>query len=376
MVQVGLVVAILSSSSALHIHQTDSLDSGVAGNHDLVFVHTPYNFGHTVENSVMFGPEVTYSEKQEFIQSMGGFATSKEGGASWDHVNKIKAPDGEVWGHNNPDLQGNSSVGCPYYYTPQKYWPKDLAENYFGAKKVFGVLRDPYEHLVALFRGQIKGYGGDGSSDFQTCDINNAIKKQMKAYIAGDRYMSGCTLVPQAEYFNGEYGISIPIDNRKFPDNLNEIFKEHGYSTLHIKSEDVIHVTGCQNAWAADFDVETKGLVRQVYKRDFELLCKHFGYCDDQEDTCLTRIPGMCPLTHYQWVEDPASGVMGGRYAKKEQPSPPTPEELKANKKAMAAQGPHPLDVRGVGERFVAYEKACDSECEGNVQYFNKNLAR
>jgi len=332
------------------------------GKSDLVFVHTPFNFGHTIENVALFGQKTTADMQFDWIRSMGGFSHS-DGGLTWDKVYKVKQPEGYVWGHNSPDLQGNSSVGCPYYYTPQKYWEKELQEKYIGNKKVFGVLRDPYEHLTALYRGHVDGYGADASDNyFDTCEINDVMKKSLKAYLAGDRFASGCTFLPQAEFFEGPYGISVPIDNRRFPDSANEVFEKEG-SDLRLTGDHVLHVVGCQNAWTGDLDAETKSMIRQIYHKDFELLCKHFGYCDDQEDTCLTHIPAMCPLTHYKWVWDNSTGLaFGGQYIKKKTPSPPTAEEKEVQREVSARFNGYPLDIRGVGEKFQGYILSCDSE--------------
>jgi len=353
-----LLVGAVLGAHAMKLRQPQS------GN-DLVFVHTPFNFGHTVENVGLFGGGNDLDKMWKWGDEMGGYAKGKDGGLSWDKVNRVKQPNGEVWAHNNPDLHHLSSVGCAYYYTPQKYWPQDLLEKYFGDKKVFGVLRDPYEHLIAVFRGHINGYGADHSSDyFDSCDLNSAIKQALKNYIAGDTFASACTYLPQAEYFEGPYGISIPIDNRRFPDSMNEVFEEHGYTNMHITGQDIMHVVGCQNVWAKDLDAETKALIRQVYARDFELICKHFGYCDNEEDVCLTHIPSMCPLTHFKWEWDNSTGLVHrGQYIKKEKPSKPTPEEIDRQKEVSTTFSAVPLDVRAVGEGpFVEYKPSCDSE--------------
>merc|ERR1719325_299712 len=75
---------------------------------------------------------------------------------------------------------------------------------------------------------------------------------------------------------------------------MNKVFQEHHYYE-HITRNDIFHVGGCKEVWAADLDSETRVLVQQVYKRDFELLCKHFNYCDVNENTCISQVPEMCP---------------------------------------------------------------------------------
>ena len=77
---------------------------------------------------------------------------------------------------------------------------------------------------------------------------------------------------------------------------------------------------GCNDVWAADLDEEAKSLVRkvgpvetvrifrsqlssslEVYQRDFDLICREFGYCNFGEATCLKGVPGMCPEGIFTW---------------------------------------------------------------------------
>jgi hypothetical protein len=223
-------------------------------------------------------------------------------------INKWKKPSGRAWGHFNPALQDISNVsGCALYFTPQKYWPEGVAQEYIGGKKVFGMLRNPYERLVAMFRGTevFHALHDDYANDFKyeyvkTCDVNNGIKDMMTRYIQeiqnGNPFWGTCSYLPQAEFFDGPYGITVPVDNMKFPDSVNKLYQEHGYDD-HVRTpQDIFHVTGCPEVWSADLDEETKAMVRQVYARDFELICKHFGQCDDHMDDCISGVPNMCPL--------------------------------------------------------------------------------
>merc|ERR1719277_347649 len=117
----------------------------------------------------------------------------------------------------------------------------------------------------------------------------------MKDYLAGNIYSGGCAFVPAAEYFDGPYGISLPLDSRFFPGTANKMFAERGFQDFYIKDEDVLHVSGCNEVWPGDLDCETKAMVKQVYARDFDLLCKHFGYCDKEENSCVSTVAEMCP---------------------------------------------------------------------------------
>jgi hypothetical protein len=279
-------------------------------------MHVPYNFGHTIEKVALFNPNVSRAQVNQFIQRfLHGYGGSKQHGNESvtqkeqakkkleNHIEHVKKQGGEAWGHFNPDLQEISNVtGCPLFFSPQKYWPQDVARKYFGDKKVFGLLRDPYERLVAMFRGSalLAMTGDDYGNMFlpqyvATCDVNNAIKHAMKKLIkSGNMFKSSCTFIPQAEYFEGEYGISLPVDNLHFPSSMNKVFRKHGYD-WKIRTEDIFHVSGCPHVWAGHLDAETKGLVREVYKKDFDLQCEHFGYCHLGKNTCLAEVPQMCP---------------------------------------------------------------------------------
>lgn len=269
------------------------------GPRDLVFMHVPYNFGHTVEKVAAYGPGA--SGLQSFgllLEKMGSWSGSGGTQLREQEAREAVSDLNVVWGHVHPLLQEKSNVtGCPLYYTPQKHWPEDVAKAYFGDKKVFGLLRDPYERLTAFFRGNMHGYGFQAEEELvKKCDVNAAVKTIMKKYIAGDlKYNNSCSFVPQAEYWEGPHGISVSVDNRYFPDSMNKVFVEHGYNDMEIRTNEIFHVMGCNEVWSGDFDEETRALVRQVYQKDFDLICKLFGHCDPDENTCLRGVPMMCP---------------------------------------------------------------------------------
>jgi len=261
---------------------------------DLVLMHIPFNFGHTIEKVAAFGTGVGAMAAYGAIQALEDSSLMNVRG-QWAMLETTKQYGGKVWGHLYPELHQVSDVtGCPMYFTPGKYWPQALADKYFNNKHVFGMLRDPYERLVAFFRGNIKGYGGAYPEFINTCDVNGAVKQMMRKYLAGGMYAENCTFLPQAEYFDSPNGITVAVDNRRFPESANELFAARN-STWRIKTEDLIHVWYCPEVWAGDLDCEAKALVRQVYARDFELLCKHFGYCDTDESCCIKGVPYMCP---------------------------------------------------------------------------------
>lgn len=298
-----LLMLTLSTSALVAGHRVglNRLQAGLSREghekRDLVFMHVPFNFGHTVEKIAAFRRSFARPFMLAVFVASGAEAGNARWQAPWALVNMLKRPDGVVWGKMNPDLQRRNKVsGCSDFYTPQKYWDPFLADHYFGNKTVIGMLRDPYERLVAMFRGDLAGYGGGFGELRKTCDVNEGVKQAMQRYLASnDTFMDGCTYLPQAEYFDGPHGITIPVDNRRFPASLNQVFLEHGYPDMRIDPGEIEHVNGCNEKWAGDLAPDTRALVRQVYKRDFELLCEHFGYCDPEENTCLTGVPQMCP---------------------------------------------------------------------------------
>jgi hypothetical protein len=271
-------------------------------------MHIPYNFGHTVEQVAFFPDFVGATEGVVVIQALlggiGGDAPMSDPATIRAAMNTMKRPDGSVWGHLNPDLHQISNVtGCPLYYTPQKYWPQEIAQNYFNNGTVFGLLRNPAERLVAQFRGalEVMAVGGDYGSDWsleylEACDVNSAIKTLMRSLLTeGNRYRSDCAYLPQSEYFEGPYGITLPVNNEAFPSSMNQVFMDHGYSDSLISPDDIIHVSGCPQVWSADLDSETKSLIQQVYQADYDLICQHFGDCDPSADFCIHGVYMMCP---------------------------------------------------------------------------------
>eukprot|EP00913_Durusdinium_trenchii_P024188 g22710.t1 len=117
------------------------------------------------------------------------------------------------------------------------------------------ILRDPYERLVAQFRGTYRLEHPE-----LLCDVDAGVKMMLQNYLAevqaGNPWAENCNYLPQAEFFDQPFGGTIFVDNRHFPDSMNE---------------------------------------------DFELLCKHFGYCDRNESICLKRVPEMCPPQLFDW---------------------------------------------------------------------------
>jgi len=312
---------IAAFSMAMHTRNDRKQDDST-GDRDLVFMHIPYNFGHTIEQVAMVARKQlddghAFAHNMLHEESTQGISNAQYSNASmtpppfpkelqWAMVGLMKQVGGEVWGHWNPEIQKiNTKTGCSLFFTPQKYWDQADLDNYFGNKTVFGMLRDPYERLVAMFRGNFQGYGGFDEKFHAECDVNGALQTMLRSYKAGDQFASECTFLPQAEYFDGPYGVKLPIDNLLFPTSMNEVFAKHSYDNMHITTPDIIHVRGCDDVWAADLNAETKQLIQEVYARDFDLLCENFGYCDKEANVCLTQVPYMCPPKQWKW--DPSA---------------------------------------------------------------------
>ncbi|CAE7780565.1 unnamed protein product, partial [Symbiodinium pilosum] len=188
-------------------------------------------------------------------------------------------------------------------YTPPKLWPAELAQSYFGNRTSFGILRDPLERLVSQFRGSFRFQHAELG-----CDVNRGVKMMMQNYLAalaaGNPFVENCNYLPQAEFFDAPFGAQQAIDNRLFPLSMNKFFAAHDSPDLHIATDEISHVAGCDEVWAAELDEEAKSLVRQVYQRDYDLICREFGHCNFGEATCLRGVPGMCPEHLFQWHEE------------------------------------------------------------------------
>lgn len=284
----------------------------VAPSDALAFVHVPYNFGHTVEKVALVGPgPETFGA---YLHAMGGAdAILMEPNRPVGDALSVMQPGGQVWGHLHPDLQQISSVtGCPLYFTPQKHWPQEVLKSYFGNRTPFGILRDPYERLVSMFRGGFENYGfvAEAAEARDACDVNAGVLSMLKTYLNNGTYVGNCAMVPQSEFWEGPYGIKTSVDNRRFYPSMNEVWSRYNITNMNITRTDVMHVTGCDNNWAADLANETKSLVRQIYRKDFELICKEFGYCNFEENVCLSYVEGMCPPDFFEWDDAAAEYVL------------------------------------------------------------------
>jgi len=155
------------------------------------------------------------------------------------------------------------------------------------------VLRDPYDKLANEFRLRAEGSAKDRPKYqklFDACDVNSWVKQELRS-AKKDAYLADCRYLPQAEFFDGPYGINLPIDARYMPLSFNEVMERHGYAGIRLSGAPA--PSRCSvSAWS--FDGEARDMIKEAYARDFALLCRHFGYCDDDEVTCMSHLPDMC----------------------------------------------------------------------------------
>lgn len=304
---VATVLALGTLAGSLMTHQVEIEWNVSIGARDLVLMHLPFNFGNTVAKVAALGNNVDLKDYLAGLQIVNDPNTTQ----AWEGIRALAQEDPEFWATMNPDIQIKSSetnFECPMFYTPQKYWPPDLAKKYFGSHSVFGLIRNPYDRLVAIFRGNRGIYGEyfPSASNNHTCDVNGAVRRMIDEYNAGNRFAQQCRFLPQVEFFEGAYGVTIPVDIHDFPVSANNVLASHGYDNVHITSEDEITVSNvspgeCDHIWGGDLDAKTKKMVKDVYMKDFELLCQEFDYCDFDEANCLRRSEGMCPDKAFTW---------------------------------------------------------------------------
>ncbi|OLP89170.1 hypothetical protein AK812_SmicGene29410 [Symbiodinium microadriaticum] len=277
---------------------------------DLALTHVPCTFGHSVE---MAGLQLPRSDLSDWLKVWQSFNTTPEEGL--ELMRSATAPDVPLWGMMDPVLRGFSKLtGCHLYYTPPKYLPKDVGQQYYGNKSAFTFLRDPYDRAVNDFRAQVFGLDSiftmscrqntsvrEGHLEresekyrnwYRTCDVNSYLRAELPKVLEGDIYRADCHFLPQADYFENPFANTTAIDNRKIPESFNALMVERGY--FNITMPRTLHNYVCNNISAYTLAEDVKMLIRKVYARDFDLICSLFGYCDREEVTCLGQIPNMC----------------------------------------------------------------------------------
>lgn len=305
-------------SSLRKANHTESIESLPASldKRGLAYTHMPCTFGHTVEKE---GLELSMKNVTAWLKVWNSFRDASESRALEDMRSAVP-PDAPMWGMMDPELRSFSSDSkCHMYYTPPKLWPTSIGERYYAGKNAFTLLRDPYDRAVNDFRAQVYGLDSVFSMNcrqntshreghlereseqyrtwYRTCDVNAYLKAELRKVAAGDQYRADCHFLPQAEYLENPFAnATIVLDNRKIPSAFNDLMTEYGYDSVKMTTS--IHNFVCNNISAYSLDQEAKELIKQVYEKDFDLLCSHFRYCDRDEMTCLEQIPDMCGGKH------------------------------------------------------------------------------
>jgi len=203
----------------------------------------------------------------------------------------------QLWGHASPMLRVVSQVtGCHLADTPPMYWPQMFAQKYMDNKTTFAVLQDPYTRVVDFFKQNPVVF----AEETKTCDVDSAVQKSLGRWISGEKYENNCALIPQSEYFEGQYGAKLAIDTRNMTGSLDAIMKQHGYDFNKDRFEALLEGNrrtaggSCHHLWAGSLSNYSKKLVKYVYENDFKLLCAQFDYCDRDETPCFDNSPGAC----------------------------------------------------------------------------------
>lgn len=280
-------------------------------NQDLVFVHVPCTFGHTVIKTAIGG----LNQSDELLLARSYQEQTDDAVVTMESVKK---PGGVLWGEMSPYTRGvNDITGCDHHYSPAKYWPDTLAKAYFQDKKGFAVLRDPYDKLVNDFRMVVQGYSSvfegiylgirrwnvsarEGNPEFETeylqyyndCDVNSYLRAELPKVKSGDRFRANCHFLPQADFYEDPHGVKFMVDNRNLRQSFNALMEDHGYGFR--MGEETIHNKICVNLSAYSLQKDVKEMIKDIYSRDFDMICDQFGYCDRDELTCLEDIPDMC----------------------------------------------------------------------------------
>lgn len=284
----------------------------------MALIHVPGNFGGCLEKAGMKVNSMQFNSMQSMF-----LAHNKK--LENNYLRTVMGKGAQIWGAMNFDLREiNDITKCDTFYTPQKYWSMKLRNKFLTNRKVFGILRDPYDRIVNIFRSEAMGQNHffqsntrtavsfrEGTMErespmymkwYVTCDVNAWIEAEFARYqdsTTGSRahFRSNCHLLPQAEYFKGDDSITIPIDARKLPQSFNDVMDANNID-VHLSEPEQASVCPI-SAW--HLTEKSRQLIRDFYREDFELLCKHFGYCDDRELTCMRGIRGMCDGAVEPW---------------------------------------------------------------------------
>mmetsp|Transcript_14685 Transcript_14685/g.32254 ORF Transcript_14685/g.32254 Transcript_14685/m.32254 type:complete len:403 (+) Transcript_14685:174-1382(+) len=228
-----------------HSWQYPALSGGTSS---LVFLHIPKNAGTAIEDAGI-------AEGYKWGRHMFG--------------GLVRMPD-----EDNPIYHK-----CIRYHVPPAYLPD--ARMYSGSE-TFCVTRHPYERAVSEYRYLLQVSWGNMLSPFlneaPTCSkdgLNHFLQQELNNMKNGHRFALDCHMVPQHEYVWGPDGKQWCQELLRM-DNLQESFNE-----LMLRKGVPVRLGGerennsgehCSSLGTKDLDPDTKALLNEVYREDFDRL--------------------------------------------------------------------------------------------------------
>jgi hypothetical protein len=199
---------------------------------ELYFIHIPKNAGKSIENS------------------------AKKNNIIWGEY--------EYEDLMNEERKAKSSIGCNYWHTPLKYF-----KNNYNEKKLFTVIRNPYNRIISEFKYQNRHTPGK----INKVELNNFVSS-LKKNISENKFKNDCHLLKQIEFIQNEDGvINKNIEILRF-ENLDEDFynllKKNNNKLFKLEKTNV----SSSNLSINDLSEESKKNIKEIYKEDFE----YFNY--------------------------------------------------------------------------------------------------
>jgi len=219
------------------------------------------------------------------------------------HIPKNAGTAVENWGKNAGLQWGRHLLGtalmdglCSFHHVPPSMFTS-APNPYLDSDKVFCVKRDPYSRAVSqysytqslLIEGGESKDASSGCDGYEICSASgmNCYLKSVLSSI-NDKSMSpfssNCHFLPQAEYiWSGAGGDDQTCKHVLALENLTDEFEElmasedcelpESYAILdNVTRFEGDNSGDCEHLSTSDLEPETKTLIQEVYKDDFEKL--------------------------------------------------------------------------------------------------------